>query len=365
MLDQPLTRRQVIATISMFIFGSTAVVGVSTSVAQDSWIAFLLGFLISLPILLVYGRVAKLHPGEDLYRIFENTMGKVFGKIAILLMSWYALHLCALVMRNFSEFLMITSLTETPQIPVLAVMLVTVALLCRCGPKALGKWAIIAWPVVVGIVAITVVMSLNIYHYNHILPIFEHKFWEIAKSGFQVFSFPFTEAVLFLGIADYFDVRESPYKMYVWGAVISAIILLFITFRNLFVLGPVVMASSYFPSYMAARIIAVGEFLSRIEGSISINFMLAGNVKITLCLIVASRGFASLLNISDWKNMVFPVGLVAVGLSQILYQNTMQMYTFIFYYPYYALPFEIALPFLTWILSEVRARRKKTAMAAA
>ncbi len=363
MLNQPLNRRQISAILIMYVFGSSAVLGVSNEVAQDTWIALTLGALCSVPILLLYARLVRLNPGENIFGIFERTMGKAAGKIATVFMTWYAIHLCALVMRNFSEFLKITALFDTPQIAVLAVMLVTVGVLARSGPKALGKWAIIVMPIVMGMVAITVVMSLNIYQYQLILPILEHKMTDILRNAFQAFSFPFTETVLILGIADSFDPRESPYKAYLWGLAISAMTLLFVTFRNLFVLGPIVMASSYFPSFMAARIIAIGDFISRIEGSISVNFILAGIVKITLCLIVASRGLSRLLGIRNWQSIVFPTGLAALALSQILYANVMQMYTFVAYYVYYALPFEVALPLLAWILSEVRARRKKTAAA--
>lgn len=363
MLDQPLNRRQITAILIMFTFGSSAVLGFSSEVAQDTWIALALGALCSVPILLLYARLVRLNPGENVFGIFERTMGKAAGKIATVFLTWYAIHLCALVMRNFSEFLKITALFDTPQIAVLAVMLVTVGLLARSGPKALGKWAVITMPIVIGMVAITVVLSLNIYRYEMILPILEHKVTDIFNSAFQAFSFPFTETVLTLGIADFFGARESPYKAYLWGLAISAATLLLVTFRNLLVLGPVVMASSYFPSYMAARIIAIGDFISRIEGSISVNFILAGIVKITLCFIVASRGLSSLLGIRNWQSIVFPTGFAALALSQILYANVMQMYAFVAYYAYYALPFEVALPLIAWIFSEVRARRKKTAAA--
>lgn len=365
MLDQPLTRRQTVALLVMFIFGSSAVLGVSSNVAQDTWIPLALGALFSVPVLMVCARVARLNPGADLFEIFERTMGKAVGKLATLLMAWYALHLCALVMRNFSEFLMITALYETPQTAVLAVMLVTVGVLARSGAKALGKWSVIVFPIVMGMVAITVCLSFNIYHYENVLPMFEHSVAEIAEGSFQVFSFPFAETVLLLGVADCLDVRENPYHIYLWGVLISTVVLMLVTFRNLLVLGPVVMSSSYFPSYVAARIISIGDFLSRIEGSISVNFILAGITKITLCLIVASRGLARLTGVSDWRNMVFPAGFAAFALALILYDDTMQMYAFILYYPYYALPFQVVLPFLAWILSEVRARRKKNAQVAA
>ena len=54
MLDQPLTRRQAIATLLMFSFGSSVVLGVSTGVAQDSWISLALATLSALPMMLMY-----------------------------------------------------------------------------------------------------------------------------------------------------------------------------------------------------------------------------------------------------------------------------------------------------------------------
>ncbi|MGI6239328.1 MAG: GerAB/ArcD/ProY family transporter, partial [Christensenellales bacterium] len=165
------------------------------------------------------------------------------------------------------------------------------------------------------------------------------------------------EIVMILGIADLINVRDKPHVIFMKSALTSTGILMMITLRNILVLGPVVMSSSYFPSYMAVRVMSLGDFLSRLEGSISINFMLAGITKLTLCLIVASRGIAHLFGLKTWRNLVYPTGLLMVALSEILYQNTMEMYQFIIYYPYYAALFQVVLPAATWIVSEVRAKR--------
>jgi spore germination protein KB len=363
MPDQPIKGRQSAAALVMTAFGSSAVLGVSSGVAQDSWISLILGALIAVPALIIYARLIRLHPGANLFEMFAKAMGRVAGKIATALMAWYALHLCALVMRNFSEFLHITSLFATPQQAVLALFLVVSGLLARGGGNALGKWSVIIFPIVMSMVAITIVMSLNIFNYSFIFPIFAHPVSDIARTGFQVFSFPFAETVLFLGIADQLEPRENPYSIYLWSNLISAAVLLLITFRNLFALGSIVMQTSYFPSYMAARIITIGDFISRIEGSISINFILAGITKAALCLMVASRGIAHLIGIADWRSLVYPCGFLALALALTMYADTMQMYAFVLYYPYYALLFQAVLPLLAWAFSEVRARRGKPAQA--
>jgi spore germination protein KB len=246
---------------------------------------------------------------------------------------------------------------DTPQLPVLIIMALTVYMLARNGAKALGKWSLATIPLVLGIVVLTVLFSYNIFEPKNFLPVLEHPIGKIFSEAYKPFSFPFAETVVFLGIADFVRPSDNPCKIYLGSLLFGALVLLVVMARNLMILGSAVVAVEYFPSFVAVSIINLGDFLSRIESSISVNFMLAGITKITLCLIVASRGIASLFGIHDWRKLVAPTGLLAVMLAQILYKSTMEMFSFINYYAFYAIPFELALPILLWVVSERRARR--------
>jgi spore germination protein KB len=357
--DKTLTHIQALAMVVMFNFGSSVVMGVSTGVAQDSWIALILGAVFSIPAACLCGRIATLNRGQCMFDAAVERMGKVLGKLFTALMVWYALHLSALVLRNFSEFIKISSLVETPQLPVGAIMVLTVAMLVRGGGKALGKWSVATLPIVLGIVVLTVILSVNVMHPDHFLPVFDHPFSEIAKDAFQTFSFPFAEAVLFMTMMDIVAPGDSVYKIALEGLALSALVFLIVVARNMMVLGTEMVAIEYFPSYSAARIINLGDFLSRIEGSISVNFMLAGVSKLAVCLIAASRGVARLFDISNWRRLVIPMALMTLMVSAIIYRNTMEMFAFVKYYPYYAIPFQIILPLALWVFSEISARREK------
>lgn len=357
MLDQPMSRRQAISLLIMFNFGSSVVMGVSTETAQDAWISLLLAIVYTVPVVIMYARIMALNPDMDFFDALEARLGKIAGKAVTVLMVWYSLHLCALVLRNFSEFIQISSLLDTPQLPVLFIMLLAVCYLAKSGIKALGKWALATFPVVFAIVILTVLLSINVMDFDNILPFFEHSFGEIATDALRIFSFPLGETVLFLSVADCVHKKDNPQKIYLGGILFSSLLLAVIILRNLFVLGASVISIVYFPSYAAARVINLGDFLSRIEGSISINFILAGITKITVCLISASKGLAKLFEAGDYRRLVMPTGLLAVALSVILYQNTMEMFAFIKYYAVYAMPFQAVLPALLWIVSEIRTRR--------
>jgi spore germination protein KB len=119
------------------------------------------------------------------------------------------------------------------------------------------------------------------------------------------------------------------------------------------------MKIEYCPSDIAARIINIGDFLTRIEGSISMNFIMAGITKITVCLLVAAKGMAHLFGISNYRKILIPVALLALALSAILYETAMEMFAFLEAYQYYALLFQIIIPVIVWMFAEIKVRRQK------
>ncbi|MGI6239996.1 MAG: GerAB/ArcD/ProY family transporter, partial [Christensenellales bacterium] len=235
MLDEKLTAKQIQMLLSMFIFGSSAVIGVSNAIGQDSWISLIFAALIAMPVILMYARIVLLNPDRQIFEIFESHFGKVAGKVASALMTWYAIHLGALVVRNFAEFIQISALLETPHLAVTILIFLTVCSLARYGGKALGKWSVIILPIVLGIVIITVFLSLNILEINHMLPVWERRTGEIIQDAFQVFSFPYAEIVMILGIADLINVRDKPHVIFMKSALTSTGILMMITLRNILV----------------------------------------------------------------------------------------------------------------------------------
>jgi len=359
MQKEAIPGRQIIIILILFLFGSSVVMGVSTTAEQDAWITLLIGAALFIPVALVYARITRLYPEKDIFEICETVVGKIAGKIITVLFCLYAIHLTALVIRNFSEFFQIVALPQTPQLVMMIAVLLVTIYLARSGMETMGRWALVALVFVLFIVVFTIVFSIDKMDTENILPLMTHDLSEMATGSFEIFSFPYAETVLFLGMAGAIRKKDSPYKIYMYAILFGTMILLSIILRNLFVLGPAMISSNYFPSYTTARIVNVADFLSRIEGTISLNLILAGLVKITVCLMAASKGTARLFGIQDYRQVVMPVGLIALALCAIVYQNTMEMFAFIRFYPYYTLPFQIILPLVIWLAAEIKTRSHK------
>lgn len=351
--------RQAVCIIMFFIFGSSVIMGINSTARQDSWISLLMVPFLMFPMLLVYGRIMRLFPEKDFFEAIEIIFGKVFGKLFIILMTWYALHLCALVLRNFSEFIEISFMPETPQVAIMIAMMLVTIYMSVSGIETMGRWSVGMLPFVLGVAMLTTALAVPKMDFTNILPVMEHSVKTIAGGSYKLFTFPFAETVLFLCLADSVRKKDSPYKIYIYAMIFSLLVLLMVILRNTFLLGPELLAAEYFPSFTTARIVDVGDFMARIEGTIAMNFILTGIVKITVCLIAAAKGMSKLFQTGNYRWLVFPMGMLTVAFSSIVYENAMEMFDFLEIYQYYAIPFEIIIPLLLWILAEIQARRQK------
>ena len=232
-------KKQMMSIIVLFIFGSSVVIGVSSEAEQDTWVSILLALAMAIPLMLVYARIVRLNPGMDISEILETVLGKVAGKVLVALMCWYALHLAALVLRDFSEFIQIAAMAETPQLPIIIMMMLVTAYMARSGIEALGRWTLVMLPIVLFVVVMTVLMALNKMHFSHIQPVLSQPIGKIAAGSFSLLTFPFAETVMMLGVAGAIKKEDSPYRIYLGALLFGALVLLVIV-RDWRVLGPLV-----------------------------------------------------------------------------------------------------------------------------
>ncbi len=359
MQTEQISIKQGIFVLLMFIFGSSVVMGVNTEVEQDSWAALLIATAGVIPLVLIYARLIRLNPGMALCDMMEMLLGKVGGKVTMALMSWYALHLGSLVLRDFSEFIEIVAMPETPQLPLIIGMMLVTAYIARSGIETLGRFAMGTFALIPTVVVLTVLLSLSNMDFSNIQPALVHTPGEIAKASLGLFAFPFAETVVMLTVANAIKKGDSPYKLYLSAVLLGTLVLMVVLVRNLAVLGAPMMSSQYFPSYTMARIIRVGDFLSRIEITIAINFILGGIVKISLCLLAAAKTSARLFGLPDYRRIVMPTGLLMAALCVIAYNTPMELFAFLPSYTYYALLFQVVIPIIVWIAAEIDARKKR------
>lgn len=357
--EERLSARQAVCVMVIYLCGSCVVLGGSTAAGRDAWICLVIAQAIAVPVLLVEARLLSLYPGKNLFGILEAAFGRVAGKIATGLMVWYAVHLCAMALRTYSEYAEIVAMPETPELPLLVLMLLVGAYLAKRGIGVMGKWAVGVFFLAFTFLVLIGMMLLNQMDFKNIFPILDNSMGTILSSSYGQFSLPFGESVLMLSVADKLPKKLKPGRFLFTGSVVAMLMLLWMMLRNLLALGAPLLKLETFPSYAAARIVDISDFLARIEGMISTNFLLLGVTRIAVCLLAASRGLSSLFRIEDDRAMVMPASLASLALAAVLAESFLEMLRFETVYPLYAVPFQLLIPLLAWICGEIKTHKNK------
>jgi spore germination protein KB len=340
-----------------FVIGSSLILGTGGEAENDAWIAGIAGILMATPMLAIYARIIALYQGRNLFEMLNFLFGGVVGRIVSFIYIFYAYHLGAMVLRNFGDFINIVAMPETPMLVPIVLLGLTCIFVARQGIEVLGRLVTYFTPIIFLILVIVQLFAIPQFHLQHIKPVLGNGIQPVIKGGFSAFAFPFAETVLFLGLFSSLKSKKSPSKVFRNGMLIAGFIIVFITVRNIATLGTI-RGNYFFPSYAAVSTIKIGDFIQRIEITVSFVFFFGVFFKSSLCLLVASKGIATLFNLKDYRSIVIQTGLLMIYLSYIIYDNSMEMKEWAFnIYSYYAFPMQVVLPIVIWITAEIKAKK--------
>ncbi len=349
-----------ISVTVLFTVGTSIFMGLPGQSGNSKWIALLFAMVLVVPLILIYARIHVLFPGKDLFDMLIAVYGRVLGRMISCLYIWYAFHLGALALRVFGEFSRSVALTETPML----VPMLCLGLLCiwvvKAGIEVLGRSAKLLLLFTIAVNLIIFTLSISKLEYHHLLPLFDKGLQSVLSDTMGTFSVTFAEIIIILGAFSTISNKAAGKKILFGGVLISGMIILSATLRNLLMLGPEVVSSLNFPSYVSASRINVGDFLSRIEASTAVVFVITTFIKASLCLYVASSGLAKVFKLKSYRSVVLQMGLLMIYFADFVYKDIMEMQYFSYHiYKIYAFPFQVIIPLVLWICAEIMVSRSK------
>lgn len=361
MKNEVISERQAVILIILFIVGSTFLQGSAGLAKQDAWFAVFVAMSFSILLLLMYSRILSLFPEKDLFDILQILMGKYIGKIISILMIWFAFHDGTIIMTNLAEFSKTLVYDDTP----IAVPMILFSLLLIWGLKegieVLGRWSeFFIFVVIIIFLAITA-LSIPQMDIDRLKPILSSGMTPVLRGAFSTFSYPFGETVVFTMVFSKISKTKSYKKTFMTGLLIGGGLVFIATLRNLLILGPETISRVYFPSTMAISLVRVGEILERLEMFVTIDFLICVFVKIIICIFAVCNGISKLFGFDDYKFIATPVTLLMLCFSFFVYKNIMDMSFWAFnIWQFYSFPFEVIIPFIVFIIAEVKTRNSST-----
>lgn len=351
--------RQGAALVTLFVLGNTSIFGLGARAGTDLWLAFLTAIVLSLPFILLYSRLRTLLPGADLWEGLEQLLGLWPSRLVALFYAFYAWRLACFVGQDVASFLTGIPLENTPNVVLLLFAAVLSLWAVKAGLEVLARWSGIFFKIVLFIISITFFLVLTQVDLENLRPVLYHGFEPVILGALELVDFPFLETVLLFWVFDTFGEKGSVYKIMVPGFLLAAFILMITSTTALTVEGVDKYVGSFFPGYVAVSRIDIARFLTRLEILAGVYFVIGGFLKLSICLLTASKGFARGLGFRDYRFLVTPLALGLIAGSQWFAKSLLETHVAAIkiWHPYDA-SIQMVIPFLLWLLAEIKFRPK-------
>lgn len=353
-----ISEKQFIVLLSLYIIGSAILVipSIIVSIAkQDAWITSILTIVIALGIMPLYIALGRRYPTMLFTEFTEEILGKWIGKLFSIIFLTFPLVAGSLTLYNIGDFIITQVMPETPIVPIYVFVLSVSLFGVRLGLEVLARSGEILFPWVVALFSLLVLFLTKQINFDHFQPFFTMGLRPIFISTVHFLTFPFLDTVVFLMIFPYVKWTSKKRTPVYIGTLIGGVFLIIIIFLCVLVLGVDQTSTRLSPTYLLAKEINVTNFITRIEVIVAIIWFISIFFKLSILLFVLNLGVAQLFNLTTYRFLTLPLGLLFLASSNIFVPNGpfLGSYT-LTTSPFYTATIGFALPFLLFIIDGIK-----------
>jgi spore germination protein KB len=354
-MDEKIRASQFRFLIVSFIMGSTLLITMIDGIAgQSSWIVIILGFIVSVPFWLIYAHLSKRFPGKSLIQMNDIIFGRVIGKAVSMIYILYFFLLLTFNINDVSGFYTAYVMPETPQMVFIVVFVLVCAFAVQRGISAVAKISLLTAVYTIAAVLITTLMLIDKMDFSNFLPMLSEPAIKYVQSTHIAVVIPFLEVVSLLMVTPMIKDNKKLSRVWLSGGAIAALLILTIVVRDTAVLGAAAEILSD-NSYEAIRLIRIGEFFTRIELLVGLNYTASLFVKNSVLYYVVVTAISQLLRIERSSPLILPIGSIAIVFAAVKVESAVIHTVWgAKYAPFFSLPCTVILPLLTVIIAALR-----------
>lgn len=274
---------------------------------RDMWISPIWASLSGLFTAFIVYQLHKIFPKETIIQYSQHIVGRFLGKIIGFVILFYFLYVSGLIDREYADFVITSFLPNTPMPVVIGSMVLVCAFAVRGGLEVIGRVAQLFVPVYL-LPFILFLLLIPDFKVENMFPIMEHGVTPSLKGAIQP-SLWFNQIFLISMLLPFLTDRIKGMKYSVVAVVISMITMVYINIVNLFLFGESVTTYTY-PVFTAFRYISVATFFERFESVVIVIWVMGVFLKLSIFYYVLAFGTAQWLHITDYRSLVFPLGLL-------------------------------------------------------
>ena len=357
-----LNLNQLTTLIILFLIGGSALSSTGRYSGQNVWIVLLVAGFLGIVLFTMYHRISKVHQYKNLPDILRLTFGKFLGTLVLLSYAIFFLFRTMSVGNYMSAMAQETLMFGANHRIVIVMLLVTVIVSTLYGLNVIGRSSeIFLFIIIICMLPfLLAIFTSDVFKTENLVPILAEGIPGITKDIVRVSFFPYGELVVFLMLFPYIVTKEQKgilKRSYV-AITISVLLMIAINLIIVALIGATLTSNFEYPFYNAMQLAGLKGFLERLD-PLAVVIMVTGEYfKLVIYFFVTILAFQALNKKFTFKWVLTILACFIFFLAPLVqvHETGFMMDTV----PFKILPiFELGLPLLIWLVSEVRFRKKQ------
>ncbi|WHY57486.1 GerAB/ArcD/ProY family transporter [Peribacillus simplex] len=341
---------------------ATAIIGVPGITAKyaktDLWLSPIFAALIGYLTVYIAYKLHQLYPKQTVIQFTEKIIGRTPGKIFGFLLLFFYIQNTGLIVRGYAEFIVGSFLVRTPISVIMASMVLLCAFIVRGGIEVLGRAAELFVPVFIFPIFILIILVSPDLEFKNIFPVLADGMMPPIKGAIVPGGW-FSEYFLIIFLLPFLTNMKKGMKSSMMSVSVVMMTLIVVNLTVLFVLGSTTSTKLY-PLMNVSRYISLADFFEHVESAAMAVWIVGAFVKISVFYYVSALGTAQWLNLSDYRPIVWPIGILIVIFSFWSLPSSVDVSrNDINVFPLQGILMQTIIPLLLLVIAVVRKRNRK------
>lgn len=293
----------ILATGILFIPAS-----VYEAAKQDIWLSPLWAAPVGFLAVYIAYKLNKIYPNDTIIQYSEHILGTFLGKALGLILLLLLVTSVSVMFWQYGEYVVSEFLPHTPKFLIIGMMVVLCAFAVHGGLEVVGRLAEIVFPVFFLLFSIIILLLLPDVEVKRMLPVMENGLMPSIKGSLVLYTWfaQFGSIYFFL---PFLTNRQKGLKFGLLSVFVVTLTLMMTNMIVIWVFGSVT-ENFHAPFMNASRYISIAEFLSHLESLVMAIWIAGTFIKLCAFYYIVALGTAQWLNLSDYRSLVLPIGLL-------------------------------------------------------
>ncbi|KQX64684.1 MULTISPECIES: GerAB/ArcD/ProY family transporter [unclassified Paenibacillus] len=325
---------------------------------KNAWISMLICGGICAWAVYAAAKLSQLYPNQSFVEYSQLILGKWLGSFVVLIYfaQWYSV--TGVIMRELTNRMNLI-MPHTPSWVIIAGILAVVVYAVSQGIEVIGRCAEFIGPLIIFIVFLTLLLSLNNWRTEYILPVFKDiPLMPLLKGALPPAAI-IGQNVILIMLIKFMPNPKPGISAAVIGTFVASLLVALTTLFVITTFGPHMPAKMWYPYFEIIRVISVVDFIQNVDVIFVVVWLASVFIRLSVIFFAACYGMGQFLKLKNWKNILW-FNAPIVFIIALLPRNIMESD---YYYPKYftemfTLPILIlGIPSLLWIIGTLRTKK--------